>query len=179
MVGVIALVVVLSLAEVPVTLGDRGEIFLGSPPRPVSQAELFETVGRPDLAEEARAVVGRRTALIVTGAALGVASVATGLGLMLTSNPFSDGDCGPRPANTYCVVSAPCAKCEAGPIILGAGLVSAGVLLIIGLRLREDLLTPPELRRFLFGLPGVRASQLQLTPWLGPTAGGVMARLAF
>src|SRR5215471_1448459 len=119
------------------------EVSLGH--RPLKAKDFYLKVGRPDLAAWAEERTRQRIWLISGGGLILAAGVVTGLAVIGTGPSTSSPECGQgSDANAYnkCLDRAEKAQMT-GAVLIGAGLIAGGVLIVWGMSTPE-MVTPAE-----------------------------------
>ena len=168
------------------TVDAKGRVYEGRARTLLPARDVFERAGRTDLLERSGTLATRRTALAVSAAILGVASVAVGVSLIALA---------PWPGTTVCeadvfyyndvCVPRYHAYQNAGSAVLVAGLISSAVLAGLAWNTNPDVLNRDEMTKLVSAynaqlkksLTASGPSSLRVAPWVGPNGGGVAAMM--
>lgn len=155
--------------------------------KPISAAEFYGRVDRPDLAARAEEHTRQRIWLMSGGGLTIVAGLVSGLLLMASGPDTSSPACLAQGPDVYasCVDRSTKATMN-GALLIGAGVALGGALIVWGIATPEMVTTRAETlqlatryNRTLGQKNGATAARLELLPAISPGYAGLAARLTF
>lgn len=165
----------------PVELTDENEILVDSPPRTISAVELYGLLGRQDLVDRVHANARARLGLFIAAGAVAAAGVVAGIVFFATApvmggaSRCNSGDLAYY--NSYCQPQW-VLHTQGGAFSLVGGLGLGGVMAAVGLLLRPEVLDRVQLDRLIRDA-NASLPRVELTPWLAPGGGGLLAFTRF
>ncbi len=154
---------------------------------PLAAAEFYRRVGRPDLAAHAEDRGRQRVWLMTGGGLVLAAGVVAGVLVMSGAPDTSSPACQNWDPHAYNDCADRASKAQmGGALLIGAGLVLGGVLIVWGMNVPEMVTAPEETLRLatehnrtLAGKNGATGVRFELVPAVSPRFAGLSARLTF
>lgn len=160
------------------------DAYEGKYKKPLAPAEFYQIVGREDLAQEFTARESRRTALMVTGAVIGLGSLAATV--VIVTNAMSGQDCNPANFATFSQCAADnSSRARTGVLTAAAvgigGLLLGGVFVLSGASINPNPVDASQMRELADGYNQRLKQQLgaSLLPVITPDTAGLAFNMPF